>query len=107
MIDIQHALALNPSTAIPHASRIIKSGTAILEKARDYIDSTRARGGKPDLDIVVVQHEETPDRGDLQRGTQAWKLAFPQRDGDDNERLVYKDVRECSPFLYTMIGLIF
>ena len=46
------------------------------------------RGESPDLEIIVVQHEETLDRGSLQRGRQAWELVFPPRDGDENERLV-------------------
>ena len=93
VIDIQHALALDPKTAIPHASRVIDSNTAILNKARSHIDSARARGKSPDLEIVVVQHEETPDRGNLQRGGQAWEVVFPPRDGDENETLVHKNVR--------------
>lgn len=93
VIDIQHALALDPKAAIPHASRVIHSSTAILNKARSHIDSTRARGKSPDLEIFIVQHEETPDSGSLQRGSQAWELVFPPRDWDENERLVGKDVR--------------
>lgn len=93
VIDIQHALALDPKTAIPHASRVIDSSTAILNKARAHIESARARGKSPDLEIVVVQHEETPDRGSLQRGSQAWELVFPPRKEDETERLVGKDVR--------------
>ena len=93
VIDIQHGLALDPKTAIPHASRVIDSSTAILNKARAHIDSARAGGQIPDLELIVVQHEETPDRGTLQRGSQAWELVFPPRDGNENERLVGKDVR--------------
>lgn len=93
VIDIQHALALDPKTAIPHASRVIDSSTTILNKARSHIDSARASGKSPDLEIVIVQHEETPDRGNLQRGSQAWELVFPPRDGDEDERLMGKNVR--------------
>jgi hypothetical protein len=91
VIDIQHALALDSKTAIPHAARVIDSSTAILNNARSHIDSARARGKSSDLEIIVVQHEETPDRGNLQRGSQAWELLFPPRDGDKNERFVGKD----------------
>jgi nicotinamidase-related amidase len=93
VIDIQHALALDPQTAIPHASRVTETSIAILSRARAHIDSARAKGQIPDLEIIVVQHEETPDRGNLQRGSQAWELVFPPRDGDKNERVVGKDVR--------------
>ena len=93
VIDIQHALALDSKTAVPHAALVIDSSTAILNKARAHIDSARERSKVLDLEIIVVQHEDTPDRGNLQRGSQAWELVFPPRDGDGNERLVGKDVR--------------
>jgi hypothetical protein len=32
VVDIQHALALDPQTAIPHASRVIESSTAVLNR---------------------------------------------------------------------------
>ncbi|KAJ4985824.1 hypothetical protein SVAN01_08722 [Stagonosporopsis vannaccii] len=94
VIDIQHALALSPSTSIPHASRVVTAGTAILARARTRNNAARANGEEPVLDIVVVQHEELPEEGNLQRGSRAWELVFPAREGDASERLVAKGVRE-------------
>lgn len=94
VIDIQHALAGDPATAIPHAQRIRSAGTALLARGRSSIDSARVSGKKPDLEVVVVQHEETPEKGNLQKGSKAWEVVFPPREGDDHECLVTKDVRE-------------
>ena len=61
--------------------------------ARAAIDTTRSQGLNPDLEIIIVQHEETPDEGNLQRGSKEWKLVFPPRANDEYERLVSKNVR--------------
>lgn len=95
-IDIQHHLALDPTTLIPHAPRVLAASTAILAHARTRIDAARASGETPDLEIIVVQHDETPEKGPLQKGSEAWEVVFPPREGDECERLVGKDVRECA-----------
>ncbi|KAJ4310516.1 hypothetical protein N0V94_008403 [Neodidymelliopsis sp. IMI 364377] len=93
VVDIQRALANSPSTEIPNASRIRSAGTSILAHARASIDSARARNQTPDLDIIIVQHDEDAKNGPLQPGTEAWDLVFPVRKNDANERLVSKSVR--------------
>lgn len=93
VIDIQHDLVSSPN-AVPHASRIFTAGTSILDRARSHIDTLRTRGEESDLSIVVVQHEELPAKGTLQRGTEAWQVVFPPRLEDDCETLVSKDVRK-------------
>jgi nicotinamidase-related amidase len=93
VVDIQHALALSPSTSIPHARRIVDAGTSILAKARATIDAARSINKDSNVEIVIVQHEERPEQGNLQRGTQAWDLVFPPRENDGCERLVGKAVR--------------
>ena len=70
VVDIQHALALSPSTSIPHAQRIVNAGTSILAKARAAIDTARSSRTETDLEIVIVQHEESPEKGTVQRDTQ-------------------------------------
>lgn len=91
VIDIQHALASDPSTQIPHAARIVDAGIRILAHSRALIGKSHTCGSTPDLEIIVVQHEETPDRGNLQRGSRAWELVFPPL---ADEYLVSKDVRK-------------
>lgn len=97
-IDIQRGLASNPSTQIPHAVRIVNAGTEILHHARANISHSIAQGSQPYLDIVVVQHSEPPEKGNLQRGSAEWELVFAPRNTDwtsntGNECLVSKDVR--------------
>ncbi|KAJ8114338.1 hypothetical protein OPT61_g3760 [Boeremia exigua] len=94
VIDIQNSLACDPSTQIPHASRILSAGTSLLARTRGAIDSARARDEPTPVEVVVVQHEEGPEKGALQRGSQAWGVAFPPRENDPDERLVAKDVRD-------------
>lgn len=93
VIDIQHALLGNPSTQIPHATRIHTAATSILTHTRRLIAASRAANQTPDLEIVIVQHEEEPEKGVLQRGSEAWGLVFPPE--GEGEYLVAKDVREC------------
>lgn len=102
VIDIQHALVGDPDTAIPHAQRIIDAGTALLERARSSIDSVRVSGKKPELDIVIVQHEETPEKGNLQKGSKAWEVHFSPQESNDHESLVAKDVRKCFSFHFSL-----
>jgi nicotinamidase-related amidase len=94
VIDIQVELAQDPKTEIPHARRIREAGELILSKARSIIDTARANRQHPNLEIVIVQHEEKAEDGTLVRGSQPWKVIFPPREGDDVERLVSKNIRE-------------
>jgi len=91
VIDIQHVLASNPSSRIPHAARIIDTGTKILASTRALIEHSHTHGSTPALEIITVQHEETPDKGNLQRSSKEWELAFPPL--ADEQHLVPKDVR--------------
>lgn len=106
VIDIQRALADDPFCQIPYASRIQAAGTSLLSHARTAISAARKRHVQPMLDIVVVQHEETPEQGDLIRGSSAWELVFPPRKGDDCERLVGKDVRKSAFSILTKNGTV-
>lgn len=95
VIDIQRALADDPATQIPHTARLVSANTSILHSARSHIAHALSRGETPDLEIVFVQHEQTPDKGSLQRGSRAWELVFAPLDPPHaNEYLVAKDVRE-------------
>lgn len=94
VIDIQVDLAQDSKTEIPHAKRIREAGTAILSQARTSIDVSRANGQRPDLNIVVVQHEEKPEDGVLVRGSKPWEVVFNYRENDAAERLVSKTVRK-------------
>lgn len=89
VIDIQVALARTAATEIPHAERIRDRATQILDKARSANDASE--GGKA-IAVVVVQHEESAESGDLQRGTAAWELVCPPR---VDEQLVSKTVGGC------------
>lgn len=81
VIDIQNGLA-NSTTEIPAASRIRQAAETILKTVRG--NSSPEQGP----DIYVVQHEESPESGDLVRGTEPWRLVFSPR-GD--ERLISKN----------------
>ncbi|KAF3045388.1 hypothetical protein E8E11_005951 [Didymella keratinophila] len=99
VIDIQHALASSPSTRVPHATRIIDAGTQILNDARSIISGSLTRGEPAFLDIIVVQHSESPSEGPLQKDSTEWELVFPPLGLDwtshtGSERLVSKDVRD-------------
>jgi nicotinamidase-related amidase len=94
VIDIQVELAQNATTEIPHAERIRRAGTTILQRARQVIESANKCGRVPDLEIVFVQHEEVAEKGPLVRGSKPWELVFKPRDNSRWERLVSKDVRE-------------
>jgi nicotinamidase-related amidase len=94
VIDIQAELAKEPETQIPHAQRIREVGTALLGRARGAVDAARSKGQKPDLEIVIVQHNESPEEGTLVKGSKPWELVFPPREGDPNERVVHKTTRK-------------
>jgi nicotinamidase-related amidase len=84
VIDIQNSLA-NSTTEIPHASRIRQAAETILKTVR----GRSSPESRPDR--FIVQHEESPESGDLVRGTESWELVFSPR-GDD-ERLLSKHTR--------------
>lgn len=80
VIDVQNGLA-NSTTEIPDATRIRQAAETILKTVRGKASS----GSSPE--IFIVQHEESPESGDLVRGTEPWELVFsPQGD----ERLISK-----------------
>lgn len=91
VIDIQNDLATDPKTRIPHADRIKISGEAILMAARSVIDSYRDNNKTSPSIIVFVQHEESPEDGELVKGSEAWELVFSPRAGVDEEMLVGKN----------------
>lgn len=86
VIDIQKDLALDPKTQIPHAERIRHAGAEILSSFRSIRSNLKPV-------IVFVQHEESPDRGPLVKGSDPWKLVFENDPSRTNERLVSKDQR--------------
>jgi nicotinamidase-related amidase len=96
IIDIQNDLALHSQTAVPAAGRIRNAGAAILETARARIKALKKQGKDSDLIIVFVQHEEKPEDGVMVRGSTPWELVFKPRDGEAEERVVSKNVREWS-----------
>lgn len=77
VVDIQTALA-NSATEIPHAARIRQAAETILGNVR---------GRANDIGVFIVQHEETPESGDLVHGTTPWELVFQPQ---GNEKLVSK-----------------
>lgn len=84
VIDIQHALAIDPKERIPHADRLVAAAGEVVDAARAV---------NPPL-IVFVQHEEKPENGCLVRGSEPWKLVFNPDQGAPNELLVHKTTRE-------------
>ncbi|KAG5656880.1 hypothetical protein KAF25_011049 [Fusarium avenaceum] len=87
VIDIQKDLASDPKTQIPHAERIRRAGVDILSAVRGIETN-------PKPVIVFVQHEESPDRGPLVKGSDPWKLVFENDPSKTNERLVSKNQRD-------------
>ncbi|KAJ5765858.1 hypothetical protein N7520_005417 [Penicillium odoratum] len=88
VIDTQAELVSIPSTAMPHGARVCEVGGQILDRAR--------RVPKTELEIIIVQHyEEASDpNATLIRGSKAWELALPPREGAENERVVEKTTGE-------------
>ncbi|KAH8884367.1 Isochorismatase hydrolase [Thozetella sp. PMI_491] len=80
VIDLQHGLATNPSSRVARGDELKLAASSLLDTVR----------GSGDTLVVVVQHEETPESGDLVRGTEPWKVEFEPRPDDDNEWLVAK-----------------
>ncbi|CAN8100509.1 unnamed protein product [Discula destructiva] len=94
VIDIQHELAQNPETQIPHAERVCSASDKILTAARSIIDEYRSHDQESPSIIVFVQHEETAKEGALVRDTEPWKLVFEPREGMAEEILVAKATRD-------------
>ncbi|KAF9700977.1 hypothetical protein EKO04_000016 [Ascochyta lentis] len=88
-IDIQHSLT-TPPTSIPTAPRILHAATTLLSRTRHSIQTSRLQHLPPNLDLVIVQHEESPQTGCLVRGSQAWEVVFLHRESDGNEMLIAK-----------------
>jgi len=91
-IDIQKGIADDPEHEIPAAARIRRAGAKILEAARWMLDTRRVdefSKAQPAL-IVFIQHEEPPEDGPLNRGSELWKLVFEPRDDVREEWLVQK-----------------
>ncbi|KAF3768789.1 Isochorismatase hydrolase [Cryphonectria parasitica EP155] len=95
VIDIQHELQGNPKTRVPHHERIHTAGTRILSAARVIIDSYREKSHESPSIIVFVQHDEPAEGGGiLVKGSEAWQLVFPPREGVDEEILLAKTTRD-------------
>jgi len=95
IIDIQKGVADDPEHEIPTAARIRKAASKILEMARQILDSTHTNTTTntpppPPPVIVFIQHEEPPEDGPLNRGSELWKLVFEPREGIAEEVLVQK-----------------
>jgi nicotinamidase-related amidase len=86
VIDIQKDLVSDPKTQIPHAERICRAGV-------DILSSVRGIKTNPKPLVVFVQHEESPERGPLVKGTEPWKLFFENDPSNARERLVSKNQR--------------
>lgn len=94
VIDIQNGLA-NSITEIPDASRIRQAAETILKTVRGKASPERGP------DIYVVQHEESPESGDLVRGTEPWELVFSPR---GNERLISKNTRMFVNYVFSGVN---
>ncbi|RSL59264.1 hypothetical protein CEP54_007334 [Fusarium duplospermum] len=90
VIDIQHDLASDPKTEIPHAARIRDAGEVILSAARGISQT----GGAQSPLIAFVQHEEPPEEGPLVKGSEPWKLVFAPQTNNSREILVSKTTRD-------------
>ncbi|KAL2023316.1 hypothetical protein VTK56DRAFT_3054 [Thermocarpiscus australiensis] len=107
VIDIQNDLATDPKTRIPLADRIRAAGDKILSTARAVVDACRSSEEAPPAMIVFVQHEEKPEDGPLNRGSEPWKLVFEPREDAAEELLVAKTTRdtfESNPDLAAMLN---
>ncbi|KAK4247475.1 Isochorismatase-like protein [Corynascus novoguineensis] len=94
VIDIQNDLATDPSSKIPHASRIRSSGEKIISAARAALQAQENNTASRLKTIIFVQHEEAPENGTMVRGSDPWKLVFEPIPGEATERLVPKWTRD-------------
>ncbi|KAJ5677296.1 uncharacterized protein N7477_002929 [Penicillium maclennaniae] len=91
VIDIQNELIKDPETRIANAERIIKASEEILKVARSGLDrNTQETGRTSPALLVFVQHEESPPKGSMLRGSKPWELFFPPRENRNDEILVSK-----------------
>ena len=93
VIDIQNDLAGDPETEIPSAQRIRDAANIIIDKAREVIEHHVQLKNLSPITLVFVQHEETPDKGPLIRGSKPWELVFRPDDSSPYEQLVSKTTR--------------
>ncbi|KAL7656761.1 hypothetical protein ACMYSQ_005834 [Aspergillus niger] len=87
VIDIQNHLAVDTTSRVPQADRVIKASEEILQTARSITDSN---GNSSSPLIVFIQHEESPNDGALVKGTEPWELVFHPRADAEGEILVAK-----------------
>ena len=99
VIDIQNDLAASPKTRIPRWAEVRLAGTQLLSAARTAIAASKKEAEQKhhqdyaSLSLIVhVQHEEQPEDGPLQKGTEPWKLVFEPLQCQD-EWLVPKTTR--------------
>ncbi|PYH40845.1 Isochorismatase hydrolase [Aspergillus saccharolyticus JOP 1030-1] len=90
IIDIQKELAVDSKTRVPHADRVIASAEGILEAARSVIDSHRENNQLSPWAIYFIQHEDSPEKGTLVRGSEPWELAFTPRVDVEEEIVIAK-----------------
>ena len=99
IIDIQHDLASDPATRIPHAARLLDAAGKVIASTRRQLDSLRTTSNSQPASpsrplLVFVQHAEDPASGPLVEGSEAWALVFRPREGDGDEVLVGKRTGE-------------
>ncbi|RAL10667.1 Isochorismatase hydrolase [Aspergillus homomorphus CBS 101889] len=90
VIDIQKGIAVDSQTRVPHADRVIASAEGTLKAVRSVIDSYREKDQPSPWVIYFIQHEETPERGPLLRGSEPWELVFSPRVDVEEEVVVAK-----------------
>ncbi|KAH8646100.1 Isochorismatase-like protein [Xylariales sp. PMI_506] len=95
LIDVQNELAADASSKVPRADELLSALSSILAAARGIIDVNR-REDQPKASpfiLVIVQHEEKPEDGNLVRDTDPWRLVFEPRLDVNEEWLVSKTTR--------------
>ncbi|GLA56731.1 hypothetical protein AtubIFM54640_000389 [Aspergillus tubingensis] len=87
VIDIQNHIAVDPTSLVPQADRVIRASEEILQTARSIKDSNEKSNSPL---IVFIQHEESANDGALVKGTGPWGLVFNPRADVEGEILVAK-----------------
>src|SRR5579883_1888148 len=90
VIDIQNDLAGCADTEIPDAQRIRDAAATLLKNSRSVIRDAVEKDKIPSITLAFVQHEESPDKGLLNKGTKPWELVFPPSATNACEQLVSK-----------------
>ncbi|RAH69761.1 Isochorismatase hydrolase [Aspergillus aculeatinus CBS 121060] len=106
VIDIQKELAVDPTTRVPHADRVIASAEGTLNAIRSVIDSCREKNQPSPWAIYFIQHEESSASGTLLRGSEPWELVFTPRVDVEEELVVAKktgNTFESNPTLSTRL----